>query len=288
MQKDSKNLGERKRRKIVRRLFVIFVAAIFLLLIIPLIKIYIFKPGRLEVDYLNIGQGDSELIKTPDHKLVLIDGGPDNLVLNRLGEVLPFYRRKIDYLILSHYHDDHATGLIEVIKRYQVKNLIYSNKRQSELLDNLLKVAQDNKVRITPLANSAKIDLEKDCFLNILNPESLKIPDDQNNSLVTKLDCDKNSFLFAGDNSLIVERYLLKSNFNLKADVLKASHHGSKTANSEVFLKAVNPTDFVISDGINNKFNLPSPEIVERAQGLGLKIFRTDQQGTIRIFGVFH
>jgi competence protein ComEC len=288
MPKDYKNLGERKKRKIVRRLFVIFGAATFLLLIIPLINIYIFKPGRLEVDYLNIGQGDSELIRTPNHKLVLIDGGPDNLVLNRLGEVLPFYQKRIDYIILSHYHDDHATGLLEVIKRYQVKNLIYSNKRQSELLANLLKVAQDNKVRITALSNSAQIDLEKDCFINVLNPESLKIPDDQNNSLVTKLDCDKNSFLFAGDNSLVVERYLLKSNFDLKADVLKASHHGSKTANSDAFLKAVGPTDFVISDGLNNKFNHPSPEIVSRAQGLGLKIFRTDKQGTIRIFRVFH
>jgi len=229
---DYKNLGKRKRLKIARRLFVIFGAAIFMLLIIPLIKIYIFKPGRLEVDYLNIGQGDSELIKTPNHKLVLIDGGPDNLVLDRLGEVLPFYRRKIDYLILSHYHDDHATGLLEVIKRYQVKNLIYSNKRQSELLTDLLKVAQDNKVRITPLANSAKIDLEKACFINIFNPESLKIkkgifilavPDNQirlTAEIISKLKIDFH-------NSLIIHLSGSHDISLLKSVALKKAHTAS-------------------------------------------------------------
>ena len=275
------------RSKRIWRFLLFFSGLVLLLIIIFLIGFLISKPGRIEIDYLNIGQGDAELIKTPSHKLILIDGGPDNLVLWQLGKSLAFYQKKIDYLILSHYHDDHLIGLIEIIKRYHVKNLIYSDKRHSISLNNLLKTTKENGVKLIVLENFAKINLEAQCFLNILNPESLKIPDDQNNSLVAKLECKGNKFLFSGDNSLIVERALLNSNFNLKADVLKASHHGSNSANSEVFLKAVAPIDFVISDGLNNKFKHPSPIILERASAQGINIFRTDKQGTIRIFGVF-
>lgn len=287
MSKNLKKLIGSRRLKTIRPFFIAFFLLALSAVIISLINNYLSLPGRLEVDYLDVGQGDSELIQTPNHQLVLIDGGPDNLVLRRLGKILPFYKKEIAYVILSHFHDDHIAGLVEIFKRYKVKNFIYLNDYQSPILDNLLKVAATNKVKIVILNNSARIDLESDCFLNLLNPNIFKIKDDQNNSIIIKLECHKNKFLFSGDNSFIVERALLNSNFDLKANVLKASHHGSNSANSEVFLKTVSPIDFIISDGLNNKFNHPSPAILERAESLDLKIFRTDQQGTIRIFGLW-
>jgi len=285
MKKIIKKFVNSKKNGLSRRFFILLIGVVFLTAGIYIINFLISSPGRLEVDYLDVGQGDSELIKTPNHKLILIDGGPDNLVLWRLGEVLPFYRKKIDYIFLSHFHEDHLTGLIEILKRYQVLNFVHTDNLQSDLLDNLLKVAAEQHTKVIAVKNLARIDLETNCFFNLLNPKSLNVPDDQNNSLIAKLNCAKNTFLFSGDNSFIVERALLKSGFDLKATVLKASHHGSKSASSEAFLRAVSPSTFVISDGLNNKFNHPSPEIVERAKTLGLKIFRTDKQGTIRIFG---
>jgi beta-lactamase superfamily II metal-dependent hydrolase len=259
----------------------------FLVTSIFFISLYISRPGFLEVDYFDVGQGDSALIKTPSHKLILIDGGPDNLVLRRLGENLKFYQRKIDYIILSHFHDDHITGLIEVIKRYDVKNFIYLDSYDSSLLNNLLDLAKSRKVKIMALNNSAKLNLDQKCFASLFNPNVLKIKPDQNNSIITKLECGRDTFLFLGDNSLIVEEALINNGFNLRAMVLKASHHGSKTANSEAFLSAVKPLNFIISVGISNRFNHPSPEILERAAALGFKIFRTDKQGTIKIYSLF-
>ena len=122
-------------------------------------------------------------------------------------------------------------------------------------------------------------------MLKLLNPASLEVKEDQNNSVITRLDCYANSFLFSGDNSSAVEYALLKTNFDLSAQILKASHHGSKTANSEVFLRAVSPVTYVISAGFGNRFGHPAPEVVERAEAEGLNIFRTDKQGTIRISG---
>lgn len=289
MNKDSKKPVVLRKPKISRRFLIISALAALFPALIILINAYISFPGRLEVDYLDIGQGDSELIQTPNHKLVLIDGGPDNLVLWRLGEILPFYKREIDYVILSHFHDDHLTGLVEIFKRYKVKTFIYSAPAdyQAPALDYLLEIAKVEKIKTLALNNSARIDLEPDCSLNLLNPAIFKIKADSNNSLVAKLDCRKNKFLFSGDNSFIVERALINSDFNLKADIFKASHHGSNSANSEFFLKAVAPLDFIISAGLNNRFNHPSPIILERARALGLKIYRTDTQGTIRISGLF-
>ncbi|MHB8903495.1 MAG: ComEC/Rec2 family competence protein [Patescibacteria group bacterium] len=287
MDKDLKKLIIKPRPKIIRCFLVIIGLLALSAVIILLINYCVYLPDRLEVDYLDVGQGDSELIQTRNHQLVLIDGGPDNLVLWRLGEILPFYQKEINYVILSHFHDDHITGLVEIFKRYKVNNFIYLDNYQSPVLDSLLKAAFNNKVKVTVLNNSARIDLGPGCFLNLLNPNIFKIKADPNNSIITKLECDKNKFLFSGDNSFIVERALLNSDFDLKADILKASHHGSNSANSEAFLKAVAPIDFIISDGKNNKFKHPSPVILERARTLGFRIFRTDEQKTIRIFGLF-
>lgn len=272
----------------INRNFYIFIVSMFILIIIFVyININILSPGKLEVDYFDVGQGDSELIRTPEHKLILIDGGPDNLVLRRLGEVLPFYKRQIDLVILSHFHDDHIAGLIEIFKRYKVKTFIYMNNYQSLLLDELLLISKSKGINVILLKNSANISLEQDCLLKMINPNIFNVKEDQNNSIVSKLNCRKNQFLFSGDNSAIVERALVNSGFDIQALVLKASHHGSNSANSEQFLRAVNPKDFIISDGINNKFKHPNPEIIERANSLNFNIFRTDKQGTIRIFGQF-
>jgi len=241
---------------------------------------------RTEINFLDVGQGDSSLIKLRNNKIVLIDGGPDNLVLKRLGENLPFYERQIDFIILSHPHDDHIIGLLEIINRYKVGAIIYvGGENNPELLALLLQRAKDENIKLIDLKNELDINYFSGCFLHLLNPESLGIKEDDNNSIVTKLNCGQLSAIFSGDNNLAVEAALLKTKYDWSASILKASHHGSKTANSEVFLRAVKPGLLTISVGADNRFGHPNQEVLERVKNLQIHIKRTDKIGTIRVFG---
>ncbi len=241
--------------------------------------------NRLKISFLDVGQGDSVLIKTPGGQVILIDGGPDNKVLWELGESLPFYRRRIDFLVLSHYHDDHLVGLIEVIKRHRVGTLIYSGKdADSLLIAELLEVVSQNKVALRALDGQARLSFGVDCFLNLLNPDILGIKEDPNNSLVSRLDCNGRRLLSSGDNNEAVEKALLGSGWPLEADIFKASHHGSDTSNSLDFLERIDPRLVVIPVGRDNRFGHPSPGILERIEDFGIRIKRTDQDGRVVIY----
>jgi len=252
--------------------------------------------GQLIVNFFDVGQGDAALIRLPSGKVILIDGGPDNIILRRLGEYLPFYQRRLDYVFYSHYHADHIGGLVELIKRYEVKNLVYApGDYSSALLDALDQSVAAAQVNDMPLASTAQINFSDDCFLNLLNPRVLQVPSDENNSLVIYLNCAEKKFLFSGDNNYKVEQALLAlSNdpknchlfrCDLRVDVFKASHHGSKTANSEEFLLALQAQLLVISAGADNRFGHPHATILERAKSLGIIVKRTDLAGTISIGG---
>ncbi len=258
---------------------------ICLALIIIIFSIFLLnKSKKLEIIFLNVGQGDSSLIKLPNRQVILIDGGPDNLVLKRLGENLPFYRRRLDYIIVSHFHDDHLIGLIEVINRYKIGSIIYMKGEERSVLGSIfIRMAKLKKINLIAVENEATLNYFPGCFIKILNPVIFAIKNDGNNSLISKLSCQKETALFTGDNNFKIEAALLKTGEDWSAKILKAAHHGSKSANSEMFLRGVNPSWLIISVGINNRFGHPSAEIVSRAAYLGLPIKRTDQDGTIKI-----
>lgn len=266
-----------------------FKKILLILLILVGVTTFVLPPiiaadQEMAVIFLDVGQGDATLLKLPGRRLVLIDGGPNNLVLKRLGENLPFYRRKIDLILISHWHDDHVIGLIEVMKRYQVKQLLYiEGAPKSELTDYLLAQARRENVNIIALQNKATLKYSPDCFLNLLNPLSLGVKNNDNNSLVAKLDCRRQEFLFSGDNESAVEKKLLAINYDVRADVFKASHHGSKTSNTAEFLQAIQPRLIVISVGVDNKFNHPAPEVLKNIENLGIKVKRTDKNSSVII-----
>lgn len=274
-----------KLKKKNARIFKLTVAAGAGLLIIG--SQYLFgQPARLEVDFFDVGQGDSALIKIPGGPVILIDGGPDNKVLRRLGENLPFYRRRIDYLIISHYHEDHVVGLIEVINRYKVGKIIYApGNPPAEILRELLVAASQRGLTPQILDARATIKLGPDCNLFLLNPHIFPVKADENNSLEAKLNCGGQKFLFTGDNSAVVEKALVSAGWDLVADILKTPHHGSNTASSGIFLDAVKPKIMVISVGADNTFGHPHPAVLERAADRKIEVRRTDQAGTIKIYG---
>jgi len=272
------------KKGLVRLIFKIFA----LIIVISISAFYLrtnVSKNIPEINFLDVGQGDSILLKLPNNKHALIDGGPDNLVIRRLGESLPFYQRKIDYIIVSHFHDDHIIGLIEVLRRYQVGAIIYiKDFKESSISKALFDKAREKQIELIGLENEMEIKYSLDCVVGILNPLIFGVKIDDNNSLITRLSCQKLSALFTGDNSLAVETALLNTDMDLRASILKASHHGSKSANLETFLRRVDPEYFVISVGVDNRFGHPFLGVLELVKKLNIKIKRTDLDKTIRFY----
>jgi len=235
------------------------------------------------VYFFNVGQGDAAFIRNAAGYNILIDGGPDSLVLKKLGLILPFWERRLDYLILSHPHDDHLLGLIEISRRYQIGQVIrpdYSpSNYQIELFSRL------NSGRETKITAPDKIILGPGCYLEFFQPDLAANPNEDLNgiSLLSKLSCHGANFLFTGDAGKTQEGKLLEEKADLKATVIKIGHHGSKTASGADFLAAVGAKAAFISVGKDNKYGHPASEILARLEDLGIKIFRTDEPADWRI-----
>lgn len=256
-----------------------------------LILIAIFSQSQsqyLKVIIHDIGQGDAIFIETPEKYQILIDGGPDSSILAKLGENLPFYDRSLDLVILTHPHDDHVAGLIDVLKRYDVKQILYTG--VSHTAPNYiewLKIIRDKGISLEIAQNGQIIKLSETAELHILYPfEELtgeKVKNLNSTSILCRLIYDSTSFLFTGDAEKEEEQDLIDHNIYLKSDVLKVGHHGSNTSSTENFLKAVSPDIGVISAGKDNRFGHPSDKLLERLENNGIKIYRTDKDGDIEM-----
>lgn len=258
------------------------------LLAIPIFSLSYNPPQELEVNFLDIGQGDAILIKTPFGQNILIDGGPGNTIIKRLSENLAFWDKRIDLMILTHPHDDHVTGLIEIIKRYRVKRILYTGVVHSA--PNYLawlETVKERKIPLVIIDRPQTIKLGKECYLDILYPkESLlgrEVGNLNNTSMVVKLVCKGNKFLFMGDAEIEAEEELLNNNVDLSVDVLKVGHHGSDTSSDQEFLRIVAPKIAVIQVGKDNDFGHPSRRVIKRLERIGAEIFRNDLEGTIKI-----
>ncbi len=247
----------------------------------------------LKVYFFDVGQGDAALIRTPQHQNILIDGGPDNSVVYKLGKYLPFWERKIDLIILTHPHADHLIGLVEVLERYQAEKVVFTGvSYYSDFYKEFKKLRSEKQIPFTLAIAGRKFDFGE-IKIEILSPkENLwnKVFYGNENesgglndtSVVAQLSCGKNSFLFTGDAGVEVEKKLKSDNLNLKSDILKVGHHGSDTASSFEFLKAVSPALAVISVGKNN-YGLPDYRILYRLRQLGVPYLRTDENKDIKI-----
>lgn len=269
-------------RKII--FFSIIILALVLVLIGPIIWENEFNKD-LKVIFLDVGQGDAILIKTPNKQNILIDGGPNNKVLYGLGKNIPFYKRKIDLMILTHSDFDHITGLIEVLKRYQV-NLIYYNGLEDDSLEfqEWFKIIKDKNINLQITRSGDEMKLGNDLALKTIYPFIVtKDLANNNTSLVNKLIYKKTSFLFTGDLEMEGENDLLIKKEDLKSNVLKVGHHGGKKSTTADFLRAVSPEYGIISVGKDNRFGHPTFRVLKNLQNIRAKILRTDIDGEIKI-----
>lgn len=243
---------------------------------------------RLCVAFLDVGQGDAILISTP-HRRVLIDGGPhSSAVLDALGRRLPFWERRLDLVIATHPDEDHIGGLIEVVRRYQVGQVMQSRYAgETGLYGRWLGVLGERGVPMVTAVAGQEIDLGDGVELSVLHPRSdgnrrtVDTVDTNEDSLVLRLTCQELSFLLTGDAGPEAQRALIEAGAQLESTVLKVPHHGAAGSLSPEFLSVVKPQVAVVSVGLDNRFGHPDPSVLRQLDGT--RVLRTDLAGTVEI-----
>jgi len=264
---------------------------IYFLLLLLLINGMIFytvitstKNNVLKVSFLDVGQGDAALIESPTGNQLLIDGGPNKNILNALGRVMHFYDKTIDAVLTTHPDQDHIGGIPEVLKNYTVGEYIDNGATSSTgIFKELKNEISKNNIK-TEIARAGEIlDLGGGVFLKILYPTSDPKGTDTNEySIVAKLYYGSSTFLFTGDAPADAEQYLAKTDGKeLKSDVLKVAHHGSRNSLSPEFLSAVVPEYSVISAGKDNSYGHPHKEIIDFLNSIKTNILITFDLGDI-------
>jgi len=249
----------------------------------------VFEESRnkpLEVCFFDVGQGDAAFIETPQRQQILIDGGPSETVLERLEEKMPFWDRTIDLVVLTHPEKDHMFGLLEVLKNYQVENILWTGvKTDSSLFKQWQEAIKRERAKIYIAKNGLKIVASPSRYFEVLYPfqslENRKVAKTNDSSIVMALNSSGQKVLFTGDISKKIENFLTEKEIDIRTDILKVAHHGSKTSSSEEFLEAVRPDAAVISAGGNNRYGHPAPEVLARLENLGIKVLRTDKDKNI-------
>lgn len=242
-------------------------------------------PQRLEVTVLDVGQGDAIVIETPSGRRVLVDGGPSgSLLAQALGRELSPSVRRFDLVVLTHVHDDHVTGLVSVLDRYQVSSVLMSPvETDTEAYRTWRAGLARHGVATRTAVAGEWVDLGQGVRLEVRSPPSgppIGAADDVNdNSVVLRLVFGDISFLLTGDIEALGEESLVAAGGDLHASVLKLAHHGSDGSTSSPFLEAVLPRLAVISVG-DNPYGHPSPGTQLRLAGI--PFLRTDENGRIR------
>ncbi len=241
--------------------------------------------GRLHVTFVDVGQGDATLIRTPTGRRILIDGGPSpDLLLTALGRHLPFWDRRIDILLLSHAHDDHLRALLPVLERYQVRQvLVGSVAAGTALAEQWQQSLQDRRIPLLEVKQSLQIDCGDGPMMQVLPYDVESGSAGTETWLVARLRWEDASFLFTGDLEADDLLRLSKAGWPLACTALKVPHHGSSQALNDALLAAIQPRLAVISVGAENRYGHPAPGTLACLEAAGVRTLRTDEVGTTEV-----
>lgn len=274
-------------------------AIVIIITIITVLRIL--STNNLEncyIDFIDVGQGDATLIVTNTNKKILIDGGGSEFNSDfdvgkntLLPHLLKKKINKLDYVIISHFDSDHVGGILTILNELKVEKVIIGKQFEtSQNYEEFIKIMEKKKIKLYVVETGQKIKVDKDTTMDILWPDTSNIIKENilnNNSLVCKLNFKDKSMLCTGDIEEIAEKAILSKysdNLNiLNADIIKIAHHGSKTSSITPFINKVRPKIALIGVGKNNKFGHPNFKTIENLEKMGVKIFRTDENGEIQI-----
>ncbi|MCK4762499.1 MAG: DNA internalization-related competence protein ComEC/Rec2 [Candidatus Aminicenantes bacterium] len=287
-----RDLGEVLTKK---ALLTIIVIVFILTNLFITVNLFYYKPGHLEVFFLDVGQGDSQVVIFPGGEALLIDGGGAYYSDYETGTqvVLPFLlqqRIRIKWAAVSHFHPDHVGGITEILHIIKPEELwISAAARQDFFYKKFIKAARKQGVKIKKLAASFTKTIDG-CRAACLYPEKFIESDSahNNHSQVLKISDRWNSFLFTGDIGSEVEEFLIEKGSaqpgkHLHADVLKVPHHGSRTSSTLAFLECVSPRLAIFSYARGNRFNFPHPRVTKNYKKTGIITLSTADRGGIKI-----
>ncbi len=245
--------------------------------------------GRLHLWFLDVGQGDAILLQGPDGHQVLVDGGPDPQVLQRvLARTLPFWDRTLDLVVLTHADGDHAGGLVDLLSRYRVGQVLVAGFPADEPAARQWGAqVEEAGLPLLVAQRGMVLDLGGGALAEVLHPPlggvPAFLPGDNNGSLVLRVRFGSVAVLLAGDLEREGEEFLLRTGQDLQSTVLKVAHHGSARGTADPFLEAVGPEVAIVSVGTGNRFGHPAAAVLERLAERGVAVLRTDLQGTVEV-----
>lgn len=286
-----------KNKERNKKIFLGVTTLISIILFSVFVLITSFFDNKLHIWFLDVGQGDAILIQTPTKKQILIDGGLSKDTSFLLSKYVPFWDKNIETIFLTHPDADHANGLIEVLKTYEIDNF-YSSfsffdlkdfEKNSEEIGEIKKIIR-NKKRKKELKNNELCDLKHTNFdgieIWIFWPlcEEKVLDDDRNaSSLVILIKYADFEALFLGDLPADYQNQLLVANYFSDIEVVKISHHGGKNGTNKSLLEKTKPDLAVISAGKDNKYGHPAEETLKILDDLKINTKRTDKDGTVEI-----
>jgi competence protein ComEC len=277
-------------QRIPPRLRLILLIAIILLLS-GAVAYRLLPPPSIQVDYIDVGHigeegvvGDSILLTSSEGKVVLIDGG-----YSGAGALEHLQKRgitHIDMIVLSHPHDDHASGLIDVLNAIPVDRMVANGQTldDSALYKQLQQVIKTTRVKYQIVRAGDTLPFGRLSFKVLAPPSINKTIGHNNNSIVLRLEVGRVSFLFVGDAMKMEEQWMMDAGVPLHVNILKVGHHGDDTASSPAFLETVKPEVAIYSAGKGNMHLLPKQETLDNLLQVGADVYGTDMNGTITVF----
>ncbi len=245
--------------------------------------------ASVRVQVVDVGQGDGILIRTPNQRWIVIDAGTNGQMADAMQDPDIWNVDRIALVVVSHRHKDHYNGMDEVLRGLAVDRFLglmedCPNRSQDDLIRQII---GDRSIAVVPLdVGSIEIDGVRLTVLP-LSPRKTCPSNENNNSIVVRLDFGEFSMLFSGDAEVSERKWLVDNHGGLlDVDVLKAAHHGSDNGTSQEWLDAVTPERVVISAGVHGGFRHPHGDAVnDYVAATGGKVYCTNRHGTVRVYG---
>lgn len=267
--------------------FAVFVAGYSLSSFLFICSLYFIPQSGIY--FLNVGQGDSIFLNLENGNRILIDAGNvDGRSVEEIRKILPWYNRRIDLAIGTHADIDHVGGFTKIVKNFSVGKFLFSHLHTSKQVEkNLFDSIYNSNISTSTINRGAKISFEGSTdHIDILYPaRSMHVTSDKDTnlfSIVAMVNVQNKKYLLTGDAPRSVELKLVTINDDLKSDVLKVGHHGSRTSTDPIFLEKVSPNYAIISAGKNNRYGHPHAETIENLKKENAKILKTSEMGTIK------